>query len=158
MYFTSGVLPVLSPNGRRSDKCEGTYKLMGIPLIPGVYPSNFIRFSIAGIPQSDQLTVRLDGKDIGWAVEEGVGEDRYFYEYLNVKEGGFSDGEHEVQFILNYDDPDRIKEGNGPQLCSVEVLEYGAAHEYVFLKSRSRISPRFRRFNGSLGYYGVFPT
>lgn len=100
---------------------------MTIPLFLGLYPSNFVRFSIAGIPQSDQLTVRLDGKDIGWAAEEGVGNDRYFYEYLDVE--GFSDGEHEIQFTLNYDGPDSISEGNGPQLCSVEVLEYGAPHE-----------------------------
>jgi len=111
-------------------------------LSPGIYPSNFIRFSIAGIPQSDQLAVHLDGKDIGWVLEEGVGRDRYFYEYLDIEEGGFSNGEHEIQFVLNYDDPDGVTEGSGPQLCSVEVLEYGAAHE----------------FNGSFGYYGVFPT
>lgn len=109
---------------------------MGILLVSGTYPSNFIRFSIAGIPQSDQLTVRLDGRDIRWAVEEGVGKDRYFYEYLCVEEGGFSDGEHEIQFLLNYDDPDEITEGSGPQLCSIEVLEYGAPHEYVFSESR----------------------
>ncbi|KAF9651658.1 hypothetical protein BDM02DRAFT_3154243 [Thelephora ganbajun] len=111
-------------------------------LSSGTYPSNFIRFSIAGIPRSDQLTVRLDGKDIGWAIEEGVGRDRYFYQYLDVEGGGFGDREHEIQFVLNYDDPDRTTEGSGPQLCSIEVLEYGAPHE----------------FNGSLGHYGVFPT
>lgn len=105
---------------------------MEIRLVTGVYPSNFIRFSVAGIPQSDQLTVHLDGKDIGWAVEEGIGKDRYFYEYLDVEEGGFESGEHEIRFTLNYDGPDRITESSGPQLCSVEVLEYGRFHEYVF--------------------------
>ena len=110
---------------------------MGTPLILGVYPSNFIRFSIAGIPQSDQLTVYLDGGDIGWAVEEGLGRDRYFYGYLDIDEYGFSEGEHEIQFILNYDDPDGIAGGNGPQLCSVEVLEYGAPHEYVLVEPSS---------------------
>lgn len=106
-------------------------ELMGIPFVPGTYPSNFVRFSIAGIPQSDQLTVRFDGKDIRWAAEEGIGKDRYFYEYLDIEEDGFSSGEHEIQFILNHDDPDGIREGGGPQLCSVEVLEYGAPHEYA---------------------------
>lgn len=131
---------------------------MGITLVLGVYPSNFIRFSIAGISQSDQLTVRLDGKDIGWAVDGGVGKDRYFYEYLNIEEDGFSSGEHEIQFILNYDDPNMITEGSGPQLCSVEVLEYGAPHEYILAGPHSRIPLKFCRFNGSPGYYGVFPT
>ena len=131
---------------------------MGIPLVSGVYPSNFIRFSIAGISQSDQLTVRLDGKDIRWVVEEGIGKDRYFYEYLDIEEGGFENGEHEIQFILNYGDPDWIAESNGPQLCSVEVLEYGSPHGHVLTEPRPRISLNFRRFNGSSGYYGVFPT
>jgi len=131
---------------------------MGIPLVLGAYPSNFIRFSTAGIPQSDQLTVYLDGKDIGWAVEDGIGNDRYFYEYLDIGERGLSAGEHEVQFILNYDEPDGITEGSGPQLCSVEVLEYGTPHEYVLGEPCSWIPLMFRRFNGSAGYYGVFPT
>jgi hypothetical protein len=109
---------------------------MGVSLALGLYPSNFIRFSIAGIPKSDQLTVHLDGKDIGWAAEEGVGKDRYFYEYLNI-EDGFTNGEHEIQFILNYDEPDKVTEGSGPQLCSVEVLEYGASHEYILAEPRS---------------------
>jgi len=86
--------------------------------------------------------VQLDGRDIGWTAEEGVGEDRYFYQYLDIKEGGFGNGEHEIKFLVNYDDLHRITEGSGPQLCSVEVLEYGAPH----------------KFNGSVGYYGVFPT
>lgn len=68
----------------------------------------------------------LDGKDIGWVVEEGVGKGRYFYEYLGVEEGGFRDGGHKPQFILNYNGPDG---GSGPQLCSVEVLEYSGPHE-----------------------------
>ena len=75
--------------------------------------------------------MRLDGKDIGWVVEEGVGKDRYFYEYLDIENDGFSGGEHEIQFILNYDDPDGIADSSGPQLCSVEVLEYGAPYEYA---------------------------
>lgn len=131
---------------------------MEIPLVLGMYPSNLIRFSIAGVPKSDQLTVYLDGKDIGWAAEEGVGRDRYFYEYLDIGEDGFSGGEHEVQFILNYNDPDGITEGSGPQLCSFEVLEYGAPHECVLGEPFSWIPLKSRRFKGSPGYYGVFPT
>jgi hypothetical protein len=131
------VLPVLSLNVYALPSViEGGCELMGIPLVSGVYPSNFIRFSIAGIPQSDQLTVRLDGKDIGWVVEEGIGKDRYFYEYLDIEEGGFENGEHEIQFVLDYDDPDWIAESNGPQLCSVEVLEYGSPHGYVLTEPR----------------------
>ena len=77
--------------------------------------------------------MHLDGKDVGWVAEEGVGKDRYFYGYLDVEEGGFSDGEHEIRFVLNYDDPDRTVGSNEPQLCSVEVLEYGGSHEYAFI-------------------------
>jgi len=119
----------LLPQGLRfGQMCE----LMRTSLVAGMFPSNFIRFSVAGIPRSDQLTVYLDGKNIGWVVEEGVGRDRYFYEYLTTEGGGFKNGEHELQFVLNYDDPDRIAQGSGPQLCSVEVLEYGGPHGYVF--------------------------
>jgi len=96
MCSTFGVLPALSPNGPGSAEHKGACELMGILLVPGVYPSNFIRFSTAGIHQSDQLTVHLDAKDIGWAVEEGVRKDRHFYEYLDAEEGGFSGGEHEI--------------------------------------------------------------
>jgi len=70
---------------------------MGDPLIVGIYPSNFIRFSVAGIPQSDQLTMHLNGNDIGWVIEEGVGKDRCFYKDLEVEEGGFNNREHEIQ-------------------------------------------------------------
>src|SRR5882757_4542656 len=127
-------VPPLSPNGSRSAECEGRQGLMEFLLILGVYHSNLVRFSISGIPQSDQLTVRLDDKDIGWVAEEGIGKDRYFYESFNVEEGVFKDGEHEIQFILNYDDSEGIAVGSGPQLCSVEVLEYGAPHEYVLVE------------------------
>jgi len=103
----------------------------------GTYTSNFLRFSISGIPKSDQLTVSLDGKNIGWEVQKDVGIDRYFYEFLTP---ALSKGEHRLEFTLNY--PAVGNGGSGPQLCSVEVLEYGAAHE----------------FNSSAGYYGIFPT
>ena len=111
-----------------------TCDLTGTLPAPSVYSSNLIRFSVAGIPQSNQLTVHHDGKDVEWVVEVGVGKDRYlyFYECLNV-EGGFSDGEHEIRFVLNYDDPDRIVGSSEPQLCRVNVLEYGGSHEYAFI-------------------------
>ena len=40
--------------------------------------------------------VDLESKGIGWVVEVGVGKGRYFYEYLDVEEVGFSGGEHEI--------------------------------------------------------------
>ena len=67
------------------------------PLIVDIYPSNFIRFSVAGIPQSDQFTIHLNGDAIEWVIEKGVGKDRYFYKDFEVEEGGFSNEEHEIQ-------------------------------------------------------------
>ena len=106
--------------------------LLLIPVDVGTYPSNLIRFSISGIPESDQLSVLLDGNDLGWRVKEGIGMDRYFYEFWRMEDAfgeseGLSEGEHEIEFVLNYPAADGI--WSGPQLCSVEVLEYGNANE-----------------------------
>jgi hypothetical protein len=112
---------------------------MLIEVVAGTYPSNTISFSVSGIPESEQLTVLLDGNDLGWRAQEGVGTDRYFYEFRTTENtfgesdelngSGLSVGEHELKFVLNY--PASNDSGSGPQLCSVEVLEYGKANECV---------------------------
>lgn len=73
----------------------------------------------------------MDGKDLGWEVQKDVGIDRYFYDFLNLDDdAGLSEGDHTIEFVLNYP-PATVEIGGGPQLCSVEVLEYGWPDEYV---------------------------
>lgn len=126
----------------------------------GAYPFNLIRFSISGIPNSDQLTVSLDGNDLGWEVQKDVGIDRYFYDFLKLEDDSrLGQGNHSIEFVLNY--PPASDVGGGPQLCSVEVLEYGGSEECAFISYQflfSEVSRLVFRFNSSAGYYGIFPT
>ena len=71
--------------------------------------------------QASDARVLLDGKDLGWTPQAGIGKDRWHYD-LHV--GGFEEGEHEVTFEL----VSRDKEGEA-QLCNVEVLEFGDEDE-----------------------------
>ena len=90
----------------------------------GTYSRHLVRFSLSGLPEASDLTVELDGEDLGWRPRQDIGVDRWHYDvYLD---GGLTDDEHEVKFTLN----NAAREGIA-QLCSVEILEFGNEQEYV---------------------------
>jgi hypothetical protein len=84
----------------------------------GLYSRHLVKFSLSGIPRASELSVELDGVDLGWVPREDIGMDRWHYDVH--RDGGLSDGVHEVKFTLN----NKETEGQA-QLCSVEVLEFG---------------------------------
>lgn len=90
----------------------------------GTYSWHNILFSLADIPAEDDLTISLDGKELTWAPRSDIGEDRWFYNIRGNE--SLAEGKHEIKFTL--------KNGNrtAPQLCSVEVLEFGTSSEYVY--------------------------
>lgn len=64
----------------------------------------------------------LDGIDLHWFPKLGIGMDRWHYDiYVNKT---LSQGQHEISFELN----NEKLEGHA-QLCSVEILEFGAPDE-----------------------------
>jgi hypothetical protein len=91
----------------------------------GNFSRYLVKFSLAGIPSGRDMSVQLDGHDLGWVPRADIGVDRWHYNiYVNHS---LSKGEHEVKFQL------KNAELEQPQLCSVEVLEYGSEKEYVLL-------------------------
>ncbi|KIK98977.1 hypothetical protein PAXRUDRAFT_823257 [Paxillus rubicundulus Ve08.2h10] len=101
----------------------------------GEYSRHLVKFSLSGIPRSEDLAVYLDGADLKWAPRKDIGVDRWHYDIFF--EHGLGMGEHVVEFALQNGDI----QGQA-QLCSVEVLEYGTQDE----------------FNTTEGYYSLFPT
>ncbi|KAI9147210.1 Hybrid signal transduction histidine kinase K [Paramyrothecium foliicola] len=101
----------------------------------GTYSSHLVQFSISGVPESSDLRVELDGKDLNWRAFPGIGLDRYIY---NLKfDTALAPGQHRITFsLLN-----KAREGTA-QLCSIEVLEYGNGSQFV----------------SQPGYYGLYPT
>ncbi|KAI0035218.1 IgA peptidase M64-domain-containing protein [Vararia minispora EC-137] len=101
----------------------------------GTYSRHLVRFSLSGLPSSEDLTVLLDGENIYWKAKEGLGVDRWHYDIY--RDTPLSGGHHELTFKLNNWRLEGIA-----QLCSVEILEFGNTDE----------------FNATPGFYGVFPT
>lgn len=66
----------------------------------GQYSRYLLRFSLSSIPASSDLTVEMNGKDLGWTPREGIGMDRTFYDML--KEEVLEEGEHTVVFELQF--------------------------------------------------------
>ena len=58
-----------------------------------------MRFSLSGLREADDLTVEIDGNDLDWKPREAVGIDRWHYDIH--RDGGLSDGKHELRFTLN---------------------------------------------------------
>ena len=88
----------------------------------GLYSRHLVRFSLSGLPDVSDLTVELDGEDLGWKPRKDIGVDRWHYDVY--RDGGLSDGEHQVKFTLNNQDREGVA-----QMCSVEILEFGNEHE-----------------------------
>ncbi|THH02653.1 hypothetical protein EW026_g255 [Hermanssonia centrifuga] len=101
----------------------------------GLYSRHLVRFSLSGIPEAADLTVEIDGENLNWKPMPDIGVDRWHYDIH--RNGGLSDGVHEVKFKLENED----REGEA-QLCSAEILEFGDENEFV----------------SSPGHYGLFPT
>ncbi|EJD50412.1 hypothetical protein AURDEDRAFT_84139 [Auricularia subglabra TFB-10046 SS5] len=112
----------------------------------GTYSLHAVVISLSGLPDAKHLRVSLDGNDLGWKPLEGVGQDRWHYR-LQVPHG-LSEGEHEVLFELLEDgvegDPTT---GQGAQLCSVEILEYGSDDEFNKTEGHISAYPTFSNLN-----------
>lgn len=90
----------------------------------GMYSRHIVRFSLSGLPEASDLHVELDGIDLNWVPKEGLSLDRWHYDIH--RNGGLSDGEHELKFTLL----NKEREGVA-QMCSAEILEFGDEDEYV---------------------------
>ncbi|KXN82819.1 hypothetical protein AN958_02093 [Leucoagaricus sp. SymC.cos] len=101
----------------------------------GTYSRHLVRFSLSGLPEVSDLHVELDGVDLKWVPKEGLGLDRWHYDIH--RDGGLSDGEHELNFTLLNKELEGVA-----QLCSAEILEFGSEDEFV----------------STLGYYSLYPT
>ena len=89
----------------------------------GSYHTHHLLFSLSGIPDRRDLSVRLDDIDLLWTPKIGIGIDRWHYDiFVN---GSLASGEHRVTFMLLNKDLE-----GAAQLCSVEMLEYGNTTEY----------------------------
>jgi hypothetical protein len=88
----------------------------------GTFSRYLVRFSLSGIPRSDDLKVLLDGEDLGWEAKSGIGIDRWHYDIR--KDTPLSGGDHILGFALQ-------PSGNASiaQLCSFEILEFGNENE-----------------------------
>ena len=91
-------------------------------LSSGTYARHLVKFSLSGIPRTDDLVVSLDGFDLGWTPRQDIGVDRWHYDI--PIDHGLVGGEHVLEFALQ----NREIQGQA-QLCSVEVLEYGTLEE-----------------------------
>ncbi|KAL1677233.1 IgA peptidase M64-domain-containing protein [Schizophyllum commune] len=89
----------------------------------GTYAKYLVRFSLSGLPEKGDVKVRIDGRDLGWEPKEGIGMDRWHYDFL--VEEGLAAGSHELVFELVNGE----REG-AAQLCNAEVIEYGDDGEY----------------------------
>ncbi|GJE91910.1 IgA peptidase M64-domain-containing protein [Phanerochaete sordida] len=101
----------------------------------GLYARHLVRFSLSGLPQAKDLSVRLDGEDLGWVPKPGIGVDRWHYDIY--RDEGLAGGAHEVKFTLK----EGKREGVA-QLCSVEIVEFGDETQ----------------FNSTPGHYSMYPT
>ncbi|KAL1692019.1 IgA peptidase M64-domain-containing protein [Schizophyllum commune] len=89
----------------------------------GTYSKYLVRFSLSGLPERGDVKVRIDGRDLGWEPKEGIGMDRWHYDFLVGD--GLAGGSHELVFEL----VNGGREGSA-QLCNAEVIEYGDDEEY----------------------------
>ncbi|KAK0244496.1 IgA peptidase M64-domain-containing protein [Armillaria nabsnona] len=101
----------------------------------GTFSRHLVRFSLSGLLESSDLSVELDGVDLGWVPKEGLGVDRWHYDVY--RDDALAGGTHEVKFTLLNADREGIA-----QLCNVEILEFGDENEFI----------------ATPNYYGVFPT
>ncbi|KAG7088771.1 hypothetical protein E1B28_012737 [Marasmius oreades] len=101
----------------------------------GTFTRHLLRFSLSGLPAKTDMKLELDGVDLNWEPKPDVGMDRWFYDMY--RDMPLEAGKHQVKFTLK----NMELEGDA-QMCSLEVLEFGNADEFI----------------AKLGYVGAFPT
>ena len=84
----------------------------------GLYNRHLVKFSLSGIPDANDLSVKFNGVDLGWEPRKDIGVDRWHYDIWSDK--GLEEGLHELRFDLN-----NLQLEGQAQLCSAEILEYG---------------------------------
>ena len=84
----------------------------------GLYNRHLVKFSLSGIPDASDLSVKFNGADLGWEPRKDIGVDRWHYDIWSDK--GLKEGLHELRFDLN-----NLQLEGQAQLCSAEILEYG---------------------------------
>ncbi|KAI0165235.1 IgA peptidase M64-domain-containing protein [Hypoxylon sp. FL1284] len=106
----------------------------------GTYDSHVLQVSVSGLASSADLSVEIDGRDVGWELNPAVGVDRFIY---NIeRDEALGPGDHEIAVtLLNAE-----LEGTA-QLCSLEVLEYGEEDEFNFEPTYHGIYPTFSATN-----------
>lgn len=86
-----------------------------------------MRFSLlSGLPKQTDVKVEIDGIDLGWEPMPEIGVDRWHSDIH--RDDDLEGGEHHVQFTLLNSEREGIA-----QLCNLEILEFGAEDECVFL-------------------------
>jgi hypothetical protein len=90
----------------------------------GTYASHLLRFSLSGLPHSTDLSVLLDGNDVGWEPRLDVGMDRWHYDIM--QNYPLAPGSHNFSFVLG-----NTAVVGKAQLCSLEIIEYGDDFESV---------------------------
>lgn len=88
----------------------------------GTYARHLVRFSLSGLPDSDDLLIELDGEALEWTPRANIGVDRWHYDIH--RNSTMSGGEHELKFTLKNGDREGVA-----QLCSAEILEFGDESE-----------------------------
>ncbi|TCD65504.1 hypothetical protein EIP91_002552 [Steccherinum ochraceum] len=106
----------------------------------GQYARHLVRFSLSGLPSASDLTVKLDGKDLRWTPRLDIGIDRWHYDIH--RQSVLEDGLHELSFQLN----NNQLEGTA-QLCSAEILEFGAPNEFISTPGHYSLFPTFSETN-----------
>jgi hypothetical protein len=87
----------------------------------------YIQGSASGVPERGDLWVGIDGQELDWYPTGN--DDRRFLEWNTKK--GFAPGFHVIEFRA-LTEP---KKGNMPrQLCSIEIIEYGAEDQFHLKK------------------------
>lgn len=87
----------------------------------------YIQASVSGCPEREDLWVGLDGVELNWYPTGN--DDRRFLEWN--ADTGFAAGFHVIEFRQKT----QPKMGRMPrQLCSLEIIEYGAEEEYHLKK------------------------
>lgn len=88
----------------------------------GSYARHVVRFSLSGLPETNDLRVELDGEDLGWIPNPDIGLDRWHYDIY--RDSSLTGGTHEVKFSLLNGDREGVA-----QLCSAEIIEFGDEEE-----------------------------
>ncbi|CCA71389.1 hypothetical protein PIIN_11860 [Serendipita indica DSM 11827] len=88
----------------------------------GLFSWHMVRFSLSGFPKKHDLTVLLDGENIGWEPRPDIGMDRWHYDIKRQK--ALLPGQHNLTFSVAEDA--QVSQG---QLCSFEIIEYGNSSE-----------------------------